>query len=115
MGSPLTLTIANAYMHFVERSTEKWAKRTCSLCYRCIDALFIISNVHVDILKGLIQFWNRIDLDIELSEFIGSFAEYLDAKLENSGGKLVSSVFHKHSRTTYKKNIPFVALVKAIR
>ncbi|CAF4997671.1 unnamed protein product, partial [Rotaria sp. Silwood1] len=28
MGSPLTLTIANAYMYFVERPISKWANRT---------------------------------------------------------------------------------------
>ncbi|CAF5100970.1 unnamed protein product, partial [Rotaria sp. Silwood1] len=53
MGSPLTLTIANAYMYFVERPISKWANRTCSLYYRYIDDLFIVSNVHADILKGL--------------------------------------------------------------
>lgn len=127
MGSPLTLTISNAYMYFVERPIEKWAKRTCSLYYRYIDDLFIMSNVHVDILKGLVQFWNRIDINIELSESIGPSAEYLDIKLENNGGKLVSSVFHKPSHEPYflpftsihprhiKKNIPYVALVRAIR
>ncbi|CAF3732621.1 unnamed protein product [Rotaria sp. Silwood1] len=53
MGSPLTLIIANAYMYFIERPIKKWAKKTCSLYYRYIDDLFIMSNVHVDILKGL--------------------------------------------------------------
>ena len=127
MGSPLTLTIANTYMYFVERPIEKWAKRTCSLYYRYIDDLFIMSNVHVDILKGLVGFWNRIDINIEFSESTGLTAEYLDVKLENSGGKLVSSVFHKPSHEPYflpftsvhaqhiKKNIPCTALVRAIR
>ncbi|CAF1437452.1 unnamed protein product, partial [Rotaria sordida] len=53
MGSPLTLTIANAYMYFVERPISKWANKTCSLYFRYIDDLFIMSNVHADILKGL--------------------------------------------------------------
>ena len=48
MGSPLTLTIANAYMYFVERPISKWGQRACSLYYRYIDDLFIISNVHAD-------------------------------------------------------------------
>ena len=97
MGSPLTLTIANAYMYFVERPISKWANRTCSLYYRYIDDLFIMSNVHVDILKGLVKFWNRLDSNIEFSESIGQTAEYLDVKLENRGGELVSEVFHKPS------------------
>jgi len=101
MGSPLTLTIANAYMYFVERPIAKWAHRTCSLYYRYIDDLFIMSNVHVDILKGLVNFWNRLDSNIELSESIEQTAEYLDVKLENRGGELVSEVFHKPSHEPY--------------
>ncbi|CAF3024274.1 unnamed protein product [Rotaria sp. Silwood2] len=127
MGSPLTLTIANAYMFFVERPISKWANRTCSLYYRYIDDLFIMSNVHADILKGLVKFWNRLDNNIVFSECIGHTAEYLDVKLENRGGKLVSEVYHKPSYEPYflpftsihalhiKKNIPYVALVRAIR
>ena len=127
MGSPLTLTIANAYMYFVERPISKWANRTCSLYYRYIDDLFIMSNIHADILKGLVKFWNRLDSNIEFSESIGQTAEYLDVKLENTGGELVSNVFHKPSHEPYflpftsvhalhiKKNIPFEALVRAIR
>ena len=127
MGSPLTLTIANTYMYFVERPIYKWAQRTCSLYYRYIDDLFIMSNVHADTLKGLVKFWNRLDNNIEFSESIGQTAEYLDVKLENRGGKLVSEVFHKPSHEPYflpftsihaqhiKKNIPYVALVRAIR
>jgi len=127
MGSPLTLTIANAYMYFVERPISKWANRTCSLYYRYIDDLFIMSNVHADILKGLVKFWNRIDINIEFSESIGQTAEYLDVKLKNGGGVLMSEVFHKPSHEPYflpftsihmkhiKKNIPFEALVRAIR
>ncbi|CAF2971084.1 unnamed protein product [Rotaria sp. Silwood2] len=127
MGSPLILAIANAYMYFVERPISKWANRTCSLNYRYIDDLFIMSNVHADILKGLVRFWNRIDNNIEFSESIGQTAEYLDVKLENRGDKLISEVFHKPSYEPYflpyistharhmKENIPFRALVRAIR
>ncbi|CAF4764814.1 unnamed protein product [Rotaria sp. Silwood1] len=35
MGSPLTLTIANAYMYFVERPISKWANRTCQCTCSC--------------------------------------------------------------------------------
>ncbi|CAF1571856.1 unnamed protein product, partial [Adineta steineri] len=127
MGSPLTLTAANTYMYFVERPISKWAHRTCSLYYRYIDDLFIMSNIHADILKGLVRFWNRLDSNIELSESIGSTAEYLDVKLENRGGVMITEVFHKPSHEPYslpftsthaqhiKKNIPYVALTRAIR
>jgi hypothetical protein len=126
MGSPLTLTIANAYMYFVERPISKWATRTCSLYYRYIDDLFIMSNVHADILKALVCFWNRLDSNIEFSETTGQSIEHLDIKLENRGGKLVLEVFHQPSYEPYflpynsihvkhiKKNIPFGALVRAI-
>ena len=127
MGSPLTLTIANTYMYFVERPIFKWAQRTCSIYYRYIDDLFITSNVHVDILKGLVKFWNKLDSNIELSDSIGSTAEYLDVKLENRGEVLWTEVFHKPSHEPYflpftsthaqhiKKNIPRVSFTRAIR
>ncbi|CAF5217315.1 unnamed protein product, partial [Rotaria magnacalcarata] len=97
MGSPLTLTIANAYMYFVERPISKWAIRTNSLYYRYIDDLFIMSNVYVDTLKGLVNYWNKRDININLSASIGYTAEYLDLKIENRGGSLISEVFHKAS------------------
>lgn len=127
MGSPLTLTIANTYMYFVEQPIVKWANRTNSLYYRYIDDLFILSNIHVDILKGLVNFWNKLDSNIKLSENIGPIAEYLDVRLRNDNGKLVTEVFHKPSYEPYflpytsvharhiKKNIPYGALVRAIR
>lgn len=127
MGSPLTLTMANVFMFFVERPIAKWAMRTESLFYRYIDDLFIMTNVCVSTLQGLVRFWNRLDTNIELSATIGPSAEYLDVKLGNRGGKLVSEVFHKPSHEPYylpfssvhathiKRNIPFGALVRAIR
>ena len=59
-------------MYLVERPIAKWAQRTCSLYYIYIDDLFIMSNVHVDILKGLVNFWNNLDRSIELLESIGA-------------------------------------------
>ena len=127
MGSPLTLTLANAYMYFVEQPIAKWANRTSSLYCRCIDDLFIMSNVHTDILTGLVHFWNKLDENVELSETIGPTAEYLDIRIGNEEGRLVSEVYHKPSHEPYylpytsvhnehiKKNIPFGALVRAIR
>jgi hypothetical protein len=86
-----------------------------------------MSNIHADTLKGLMHFWNKLDVNIELSESIGHTAEYLDVKLENRGGVLRLEVFHKPSYEPYylpftsihaqhiKKNIPFEALVRAVR
>ncbi|CAM2702898.1 unnamed protein product [Rotaria socialis] len=96
MGSPLTLTIANAYMYFVERPMSKWAIRTNSLYYRYIDDLFIMSNVYVDTLTGLVNYWNKLEININLSASIGYTAEYLELKIENRGGmKDFSTLFHK--------------------
>jgi len=62
-----------------------------------------------------------------LSKSIGFTAEYLDTKLENRGGTLVSDVFHKPSHERYflpftsihaqhiKRNIPFISLIRAVR
>jgi hypothetical protein len=127
MGSPLTLTIANTYMYFVERPIAKWAKRTMALYFRYIDDLFIASNAPLQTLKDLVRFWNRLDVNIELSETIGFAAEYLDVHLENKGDRVETRVFHKPSYEPYflpftsthaahvKKNIPYGALVRAIR
>ncbi|CAF1930512.1 unnamed protein product [Rotaria magnacalcarata] len=95
MGSPLTLTIANAYMYFVERPISKWAIRTNSLYYRYIDDLFIMSNVYVDTLKGLVNYWNMLDININLSASIGYTAEYLDLKIENRGDSITKQVEKK--------------------
>ncbi|CAF1426294.1 unnamed protein product [Adineta ricciae] len=108
MGSPLTLAVANAYMYFVERPIAKWAKRTCSLYFRYINDLFIMTNVYRDTLNVRVQFWNRLDNNIELSESIGFTAQYLDVKLENRGGKLISDVFHKSSHGPYF--LPFTSM-----
>ena len=97
------------------------------ILYRYIDDLFVMSNVHADILKGLVHFWNKLDSNIEFSGSIRQTAEYLDVRLENKGGKLLSEVFHKPAYEPYflpftsiharhiKENIPFTALVRAIR
>lgn len=127
MGSPLTLTIANTYMYFVERPIAKWAHRTFSLYYRYIDDLFIMSNISEEILEGLVKFWNRLDKNIVFSESIGKNVQYLDVNFENRGGELISKVYHKPSHELYflpfssihaqhiKRNIPFGALVRAMR
>ncbi|CAM4809994.1 unnamed protein product [Rotaria magnacalcarata] len=49
-----------------------------------------MSNVCVDTLKGLANYWNMLDININLSESIGHTAEYLDLKIENTGGALIS-------------------------
>ncbi|CAF4493503.1 unnamed protein product [Rotaria socialis] len=85
MGSPFTLIVANAYMYFVERPISKWAIRANSLYYRYIDDLFIMSNVYVDTLTGFVNYWNKFDININLSASIGHAAEYLDLKIENRG------------------------------
>lgn len=127
MGSLLTFTIANTYMYFVEQPISKWSSRTSSLYYRYIDDLFIVSNLHQNTLEDLVRFWNRLDINIKFKESIGQTAEYLDARLENRGGTLVSNVFHKPSHEPFylpftsthikhiENNIPFEALIRAIR
>ena len=127
MGSSLTLTVANAYMYFVKQPIVKWVNRTCSLYYRYIDDLFIMSNVHSDILTGLVHSWTKLDDNIELSETTEAIAEYLDIRIGNEEGRLVSEVYHKPSHEPYflpftsvhnehiKQNIPFGALVRSIR
>ncbi|CAF5152238.1 unnamed protein product, partial [Rotaria socialis] len=44
MGSPLTLTIANCYMFFLERNIVKQITNAGGLYLRYIDDMFIIIN-----------------------------------------------------------------------
>ena len=127
MGSPLTPTVANAYMFFVEQPIIKWAKETNSIYYRYIDDLFIMTNQSEEELASLVIKWNQLDENIELKGTIGYTAEYLDVKLENRDGQLLVAVFHKPSHEPYflpyssthaeriKRNIPYVALIRDIR
>ena len=73
------------------------------------------------------RFRNRLDENIEFSETIGQTAEYLDIRLENIEGRLVSEVYNKLAHEPYfhpftsvhnehiKRNIPFGARIRAIR
>lgn len=47
------------------------------------------------------NFRNKLDRNIKFSGSIGRSAEYLDMKLENSEGRLVTEVFHKPSHEPY--------------
>ena len=119
--------MANACMYFTERPTAKWANRTCSIYYRYIDDLFIMSNVHAAILKVLVRFWNRLDENIEFSETIRLTAEYSDIRFENNGVRLMFKVSHKPPHELYflpftsvhnehiKRNIHFGAWIRAVR
>ena len=114
-------------MYFVERPIEKWARRTGALYFRYIDDLFIASNATLELLRGLVRFWNRLDENIGFSVTIGVAAQYLDVHLVDEGGRVTTRVYQKPSYEPYflpytsahaahiKKNIPYGALVRAIR
>ncbi|CAF4540624.1 unnamed protein product [Rotaria sp. Silwood2] len=99
MGSPLTLTIANCYMFFFERS----------------------------IVKQQINRWNQFDINIKLKEQIGQSTNFLDLYIENKNGTLFTKVYHKPSYEPYylpftsvhpkhmKINIPYTMLIRAIK
>ena len=92
-----------------------------------IGDLFIASNASLELLRDLVRFWNRLDENIGFSETIGVAAQYLDVHLKNEGGRLTTRVYQKPSYEPYflpytsaraahiKKNIPYGALVRAIR
>ena len=89
--------------------------------------MFFIYYIFTSLLIRFIIIILTLTLNIELTESIGQTAEYLDIRLENNNGYLMSEVFHKPSHEPYflpytsvhpahiKKNIPFGALVRAIR
>jgi hypothetical protein len=127
MGSPLTLTLSNTYMFFFERPIVKWATHNENIYHRYIDDIFIACNATNERMQGLIQHWNRINKNIKMTAEIGSSVNFLDVSISNRDGKLHTTVFHKPSHEPYflpfdsthklsiKKNIPYGAIIRAIR
>ena len=127
MGSPLTLTMANCYMFFFERSIARQVKNSSGLYLRYIDDLFITINWPERHLKKQIERWNQFDENIKLNSHISRSTNFLDLSIENQNGSLISKVYHKPSYEPYylpftsihpmhmKKNIPFGMLLRAIR
>ncbi|CAF3866241.1 unnamed protein product [Rotaria sp. Silwood1] len=125
MGSPLTLTMANCYMFFFERTIAKQIKNGGGLYFRYIDDLFIVINWPVRHLLKQIDRWNKLDENIQLRANIGSFTNFLDLYMENRDGTLFTTVYQKPSYEPYylpfnsihpshmKKNIPFTMLLRA--
>ncbi|CAF1366802.1 unnamed protein product [Adineta steineri] len=127
MGSPITLTIANCYMFFYERSIFKQINNSFGLYVRYIDDIFIIINWPSRHFIKQVDRWNTIDVNIKLSANINLYADFLDLHMENKDGILLTSVFHKPSYEPYylpfhsihplhmKQNIPFTMLLRGIR
>jgi hypothetical protein len=127
MGSPLTLTIANCYMFFYEHDIVKQVQNENGFYRRYIDDTFCAINWTKEQLLEQVANWNQIDSNIKLTAEISSTANFLDLHVENQDGLLQTSVFRKPSYEPYflpfdsvhpmhiKRNIPYVALVRAIR
>jgi hypothetical protein len=127
MGSPLTLTISNAYMYFFQTPIVKWIGHTNGIYRRYIDDIFLASNKPKELLHNLVQHWNRIDINIKLIAEINLTVNFLDVSISNQNGRLHTSVYHKPSHELYflpfnsahakfiKKNIPYEAIIRAIR
>ncbi len=127
MGSPLTLTVSNAYMFFFQTPITKWVNHRKGIFCRYIDDIFLTAETSKDLLEGLVRHWNRIDVNIKLSAEISHSVNFLDVSIENIDGHLKTSVFHKPSHEPYflpfdsahamfiKRNIPYGAIIRAIR
>ena len=127
MGSPLTLTVSNAYMFFFQRPITKWVQHRDGIFCRYIDDIFLTADASNDLLEGLVRHWNRIDENIKLTADISHAVNFLDVSIRNIDGHLNTSVFHKPSHEPYflpfesthamfiKKNIPYGAIIRAIR
>ncbi|CAF1097599.1 unnamed protein product [Adineta ricciae] len=127
MGSPLTLTIANCYMFFLEQKISRQINNSFGLYVRYIDDIFIIINWPLRHLVKQIDRWNKFDENIQLSANISHQVNFLDLFIENQDGQLFTKVYHKPSYEPYylpfnsvhpihmKKNIPFTMLLRAIR
>ncbi|CAF4561500.1 unnamed protein product, partial [Rotaria socialis] len=83
MGSPLTLTIANAYMFFFERDIVKQINNSNGLYIRYIDDIFITINWSSQHLEKQIDRWNKFDLNIKLKAEVGYTTNFLDLYIEN--------------------------------
>ncbi|CAF3353726.1 unnamed protein product [Rotaria socialis] len=86
MGSPLTLTIANAYMFFFERDIVKQINNSNGLYIRYIDDIFITINWSSQHLEKQIDRWNKFDLNIKLKAEVGYTTNFLDLYIENKNG-----------------------------
>lgn len=127
MGSPLTLTVSNAYMFFFQIPMTKWVERSEGIFCRYIDDIFLTVDASRELLEGLVRHWNRIDINIKLSAEISHKVSFLDVFIENNNGSLKTSVYHKPSHEPYflpfqsthvmfiKRNIPYGAIIRAIR
>lgn len=127
MGSPLTLTVSNAYMFFFQTPIIKWVRHRGGIFCRYIDDIFLTADASEDLLIGLVRHWNRIDENIKLSAEISQSVNFLDVLIKNIDGHLSTSVYHKPSHEPYflpfdsthamfmKKNIPYGAIIRAIR
>ena len=127
MGSPLTMTIANCYMFFFELEIVEQVQDSNGFYRRYIDDTVLLVNWTKEQLLSNVAQWNQIDTNIQLTAQIGTTADFLDLHLENDNGQLQTTVFHKPSHEPYylpfnsvhplhmKRNIPFTALIRAIR
>ena len=127
MGSPLTLTMANCYMFFFEQQIVRQINNSGGLYLRYIDDIFIIVNWPERHLQKQIERWNLFDQNIKLKASIGKTTNFLDLRIENKDGILITKVYHKPSYEPYylpfnsihplhmKKNIPFAMILRAIR
>lgn len=128
MGSALTLSISNIFMFYFERPIVERIQTLNGFYRRFIDDIFLAIETSEFEFARLIEEWNQIDAaNIQMIGSSGLEINYLDIHLSNENGQLVSSVFHKPSHELYylpfrsthvlhiKKNIPFGALVRALR
>ncbi|CAF4749665.1 unnamed protein product, partial [Rotaria sp. Silwood2] len=127
MGSPLTLTIANCYMFFLERDIVKQITNGGGFYLRYIDDIFITINWPNRHLYKQIDRWNNFDSNIQFKAQLGYSINFLDLYIENINGHLFTKVYHKPSYEPYylpfnsvhpmhmKKNIPFAMFLRAIR
>ena len=127
MSSPLTLTIANCYMFFFERSIIRQINNPGVFYVRYIDDILIAVNWPDRHLQKQISKWNMIDPNIKLNSQIGCSVNFLDLFIENINGHLFTKVYHKPPYEPYflpfnrihpihmKRNIPYEMLFRGLK
>ncbi|CAF2141364.1 unnamed protein product [Rotaria magnacalcarata] len=101
MGSPFTMTLANAYMWEWEQTLLEYQRSHNEMYGRYIDDIFMTTNLSFDEINVRLIEANQQDENIRLTHTISSKVEYLDVLVENDNGQLKTSVYHKLAAEPY--------------
>ena len=98
-----------------------------SLACRYIDDIFLTTNLSADEITIQLEKAKHKDVNIDIDYQIRSSADFLDVKVVNENGHLITKIFHKPSAEPYTvpyssdhphhvhRNVPYATLLRAAR